>query len=186
MLPQHSQKSFWLYKFSSKNISVWSQKNICGAPFLDARELHSWSNLKANVCIFLYISVRKSLFQRRSEICLMGEGAGELGVWGRLNNFIKGAPCLGLATCFTIFHFNLNFLKFNYFFSILILPSIALKRWNFTDNLDFKGKIVAKFTKVTFSQYKIIWQKCHLHNGIFHHIQLYRKILLYHFPCVIP
>ena len=26
-----------------------------------------------------------------------------------------------------------------------MLPYIALKRWNIPDNLDFKGKIVAKF-----------------------------------------
>ena len=26
MLPQHSQKPFWLYKYSSKHISVWCQK----------------------------------------------------------------------------------------------------------------------------------------------------------------
>ena len=44
------------------------RKNIWAAPFLDAKELHSCSTLKANVCIFLYISVRKFLFQRRSKI----------------------------------------------------------------------------------------------------------------------
>ena len=33
------------------------RKDICTAPFLDAQELHSWSTLKANVCIFLYISL---------------------------------------------------------------------------------------------------------------------------------
>ena len=42
------------------------------------------------------------------------------------------------------FHFNLNFWN-QLCFSISILSSIALKRWNFPDNLDFKGKIVAKF-----------------------------------------
>ena len=26
MLSQHSQKPFWLYKFSSKHVSVWCQK----------------------------------------------------------------------------------------------------------------------------------------------------------------
>ena len=31
------------------------------------------------------------------------------------------------------------------FFSISILPSVALKRWNFPDNLDLKGKIKAIF-----------------------------------------
>ena len=34
---------------------------------------HSSSTLKANVCIFLYISVRKFLFQRRSKILSGGE-----------------------------------------------------------------------------------------------------------------
>ena len=38
------------------------------APFLGAQELHSRSTLKANVSIFLYISVRKFLFQRRRKL----------------------------------------------------------------------------------------------------------------------
>ena len=86
------------------------RKNICTAPFLDAQELHSWSTLKANVCIFLYISVRKFLFQILSKIL-----SGGIGDWWRLNNFLKAARCLGLVKCFTIFHFNWNFSKFNYF-----------------------------------------------------------------------
>ena len=32
------------------------RKNICTAPFLGTQELHSWSTLKANVCIFMYPS----------------------------------------------------------------------------------------------------------------------------------
>ena len=51
------------------------KKNICTAPFLDGEELHAWNTLKADVCIFLYISIRKCLFQRRTKI-LYG--------WGRL------------------------------------------------------------------------------------------------------
>ena len=35
------------------------RKIICTAPFPDAQELLSWSTLKANVSIFLYISLRK-------------------------------------------------------------------------------------------------------------------------------
>ena len=65
---------------------------------------------------------------------LSGGGGG----WGRLNSFFKAACCLGLVKCLTI-------LEIQPFFSIAILPSIALKRWNFPDNVDFKGKIVAKF-----------------------------------------
>ena len=44
------------------------RKNICTAPFLDAQELHSWRILKANVCMFLYIFVRKILFHRHTSI----------------------------------------------------------------------------------------------------------------------
>ena len=86
------------------------RKNICTAPFPDAQELLSWSTLKANVCIFLYICLRKFLFQRLSKIL-----SGGMGGWWRLNNFLKAARCLGLVKCFTIFHFNWNFSKFNYF-----------------------------------------------------------------------
>ena len=41
MLPQSSQKSYWLYKFSSKHILFGVKKNSCTPPFLDAQELHS-------------------------------------------------------------------------------------------------------------------------------------------------
>ena len=82
-----------------------SEENICTAPFLDAQELHSWSTWKANAYMFLYISVRKCLFQRRMEL-LSGGG---------INNIFKAVRCLGLVKCFKIFHFNWNFRKFNYF-----------------------------------------------------------------------
>ena len=74
---------------------------------------------------------------------------------------------------------------------------IALKRWNFPDNLDFKGKIVAKFllrrqflstcNKATKINHSAIQRVCHLHNGILNSINLCHilSILLYHLPCVI-
>ena len=53
----------------SANIFLFNaRESICTAPFLDAQELHSWSTLKENVCMFLDISVRKCLFERRSKI----------------------------------------------------------------------------------------------------------------------
>ena len=67
------------------------RKNICTAWFLDAQEPHSWSTLKANVFIFLHISVRRFLFQRHVKI-LSGEGW----VVERLIYFLKAARCLGL------------------------------------------------------------------------------------------
>ena len=66
---------------TAKNLSdftnFWSslfpfcvRKNI-----FTSQELHSWSTLKANIYIFLYIFVRTYLFQRRSKI-LSGGGKG--------------------------------------------------------------------------------------------------------------
>ena len=110
------------------------RKNICTAPFLEAQEPYSWSTLKANVCVFLLISVRNFCSKDVVRFYLMGMSWGG----GRLNSFLKAASRLGLVKVFWIFYFNWIFLKFN--FSI-----IALKRWNFPENLDFKGKIVAKF-----------------------------------------
>ena len=40
-------------------------------------KLHSWSTLKANALIFLYISVRNVLFQRHSKILSDRDGLGE-------------------------------------------------------------------------------------------------------------
>ena len=67
MPPRHSQKPFSFYKFPTKHL-VDVIKNIDTAPFLDAQELPSRSTLKVNVCIFLYIYLRKFLFQRRSKL----------------------------------------------------------------------------------------------------------------------
>ena len=54
------------------------------------------------------------------------------------------ACCLGLAKCLTIFYFNRNFWKFSYFSVFGYFPQV-LKHWHFPGNLDFKGKIMAKF-----------------------------------------
>ena len=63
LLPQHSQRPYTLYKFSSKHVSDWCQKKHWQTPpFLDAQELYSWSTWKVNVCIFQYISERKLFF----------------------------------------------------------------------------------------------------------------------------
>ena len=56
-----------------------TRKNIWASPFRDAQELHSCSTLKANVCIFLHILVRKLLLQRQSEILADGRWVGD---WG--------------------------------------------------------------------------------------------------------
>ena len=63
--------------FPAEMFLLGVRENICTAIFLDAQELHCWSTLKANVYIFLYISVRKFLFQRCNNILSNGGGLGE-------------------------------------------------------------------------------------------------------------
>ena len=55
------------------------RKNVWAASFLDAKELYSVSTLKGNICVFLYISVRKFLFQRGSKVL---SDRGWVGDWG--------------------------------------------------------------------------------------------------------
>ena len=83
-LPHFTNVSASMFLFGARRI-------ICTAPFLDVQELHSWSILKANACIFLYISLRKFLFQRGSKVLSGG---------GRLNNLLKAACCLDHVTIF--------------------------------------------------------------------------------------
>ena len=86
MLPQYSRKPLTLQIF--QQTSDWCHKNNGTALFLDVQELTSQS-------------------QRRSKL-LPGF------IFYLLHNFLKVARCLSLAKCFTIFHFNWNFWKFNY------------------------------------------------------------------------
>ena len=94
------------------------RKIICTTPFPDDQELLSWSTLKANVCIFLFIPIAfcfKDVARFYLVVWRGGWGGGGGGCWRKLNNFLKAARCLGLLKCFTIAHFNWNFSKFNYF-----------------------------------------------------------------------
>ena len=50
-----AQKLSQFTNFSANMFLFSVRKNICTAPFPDAQELLSWSTLKENVCIFLYI-----------------------------------------------------------------------------------------------------------------------------------
>ena len=58
MLLQHSEKSFWLYKFSANIFLFGVRKNICTAPFLDTQELHSWSSFESK-CLYISIYLLK-------------------------------------------------------------------------------------------------------------------------------
>ena len=75
MLRQHSQRTFRLCKYSSRQVSALCQKKTFALHyFLTPKSLHSWSTLIANVFTFLYISVTKLLFQRRSKVLFDGRG----------------------------------------------------------------------------------------------------------------
>ena len=53
------------------------RKDICTAAFLGAQELHFRCTLKANVCIFLYISLKKLCSRDVVRSYLVGGGIGE-------------------------------------------------------------------------------------------------------------
>ena len=116
------------------------RRNTCTTPFLNAQELHFCSTLKANVCIFLYISLKKHCFRDVASFYLVVGGW-----WGWQNKFLKAVRSLALAKYFTTFYNFLTIFENSTIFSISILLFIALKRWNFPDYLDFKGKIGATF-----------------------------------------
>ena len=115
------------------------RKNICTALFLDTQELDSWSTLKANVCIFLYISLKKSSFRNVVMFYVVVGGMG--GDW---INFLRWFTVWDLQNVLQFF-ILIKIFENTTIFSISILLFIALKRWNFPDNLNFKGRIGATF-----------------------------------------
>ena len=109
------------------------RKNFSTAPFIDAQELDSWSTLKGNVCIFLYISVRKFLFQRRSKILSGGRW-----VERRLDNFLKVTRKVFYNFSFWIFVNSAIFQHFDT--SIYSIKTLKLSRQS-----DLNVRTVAKF-----------------------------------------
>ena len=68
----NTAKNQLTFNFSGKMFLVGVRGNICNALFLDAPELHFRSTGRANICIFLHISVRKFLFDVGSFYLLGG------------------------------------------------------------------------------------------------------------------
>ena len=142
MLPEHSQKAFWIYEFSSKHVSVWCQKKIFALhPFVMPQNC-ILEALWKQISIYFYISPYENVRSRDVvRFYLLGDGLG--GGW----IVLKAAHFYVPRKMIYNFSFWLKFLKIQLYFSISILLSIALKRWNFRDNLEFKGKIVVKFLR---------------------------------------
>ena len=61
MLPQHSQKPFWLKNFPANMFLFGARKNIWTAPFLDAQELH-FSSSSESKCLYISVYLRKIYF----------------------------------------------------------------------------------------------------------------------------
>ena len=106
MLSQHRQKPFWHCLVLEKTFALhhfWTPKNC----ILEAL----WKQISLYFCLSLSESFCPRDVARfyLMESGLMGRG-GE-----SLNNFFKAARCMGLIKCFTIFHFNWSFWKFNFF-----------------------------------------------------------------------
>ena len=80
---QHSQKPYSLYRFPIKHVSDRCQKKHFHCTISRRPRTAFSKNFETNVCIFLYIFVRKLLFQRHTKF-LSG---------GVLNNFLKMARC---------------------------------------------------------------------------------------------
>ena len=61
MLPQHSHKSFWLYKFSSKHVPVWCQKNHLGCT-ISLRQRTAFLTHFESKCLYISVYLRKKIF----------------------------------------------------------------------------------------------------------------------------
>ena len=69
-------------------------------------------------------------------------------------------------TYFLILHFSWNILEIQLFFSISIFVMIALKGWNFPDNLNFNRKIMTKFLIRSLISVNLKWYD-NINRGLF-------------------
>ena len=116
MLPQHSQKPFWLTHSFWLTLSLHIFLQTCFRLLSEKTfALHHYSTPKKfitealwkQMSVYFYISPQEIFYSKDLvRFYLMRVG---LGVWGRLNYFLKAARCLCLVKCFTIFHFNWSF-----------------------------------------------------------------------------
>ena len=65
------------------------RKNICTAPFLGTQELHSWSTLKANVCIFMYPSKHLLVLKTSSTRLQRNNFTSSKTSWRRLEDVLQ-------------------------------------------------------------------------------------------------
>ena len=132
-------KTFLTLKIASRHVYAWCQRKHLHCT-ISWRPRTVFSKYFESKCLYISIYLRKKYFsQIRSNILIDG-GELEEGWMIPEGNSLFRSPKM-----FYNFSFWLNFFKIQLIFRILILPSIALKRWKFPDKLDYKVKIVAKF-----------------------------------------
>ena len=70
---------FWIFKFSSKHVSVWCQKKYLHRTISWHLRTAFLKHFESKCFVFLYISVRKCFFQRSSKV--LSDGDGLVGGW---------------------------------------------------------------------------------------------------------
>ena len=92
--------------------------------------------------------LKKKLFPRRGKVLSGGGGGGGGRGVGEMKrdwiNFLRPFAVWDLQNVLQFF-ILIKIFENSTIFSISVLLFIALKRWNFPDSLDFKGKITTTF-----------------------------------------
>ena len=110
-------------------LHIFQQRCFC----LGSEKIFAVHHFVMPVCIFLYIYLRKFLFQEHSKV-LSGRG------WdgGSLNKFLKVAHCFP-CKMFYHFSFNRNFRKFNYFLAFWYFYIYSIKTLKFARQYRLQG-----------------------------------------------
>ena len=138
MLPQHSQKPFSLYKFSGRHVFVWCQKKYLHCTLSWRPRTAFLMNLQMSV--YFYISPYKNVCSR-DVVRFYLKVVGLRGDWIISLRQFTFCASKNILQYFILIEIFENSTIFQHFDTL----SIALKRWSFTDNLNFKGKTVVKF-----------------------------------------
>ena len=111
--PATQSKTFLtLQTFQQRSFCLVSEKKFALHHFL-APKNYILEALWKQMSVYFSISPSENLCSK--DIVRFYYMGGGLGGGRRLNNFLKAARCFGLVKCFSIFHFNWNVWKFNYF-----------------------------------------------------------------------
>ena len=107
MLPKHSQKTFSVYKFPSKHVSVWCQKKYLHCT-ISWRATATFLKHFGRKCLYISVYLPKKTFAWKGWVIRF-----HLVVWGLVADWIIFlSSLLGFRN---FFYFNWHFSKFSYF-----------------------------------------------------------------------